>query len=341
MNNQIRNRIEEVMNSLTACSKESYPKSQVLEELLNLQEQMVKVVFNDEHAKNANLRIWDVIKHIQNLNEQKGIIEDSQINEITECCKYIGNRICAEITGISGEKKAFYCLKNIICKKFLIQNVELSKEGINTEIDDIVITEKGIYIIEVKNTSKDVKIDSAGNYYRKIYGTDGNDYQLKYNMAEKMTYKEILLKELMEEEGIHTNVSSILVFTNNGMEIINEYPHIRHCLLGQLSHLIEDDSTPKSLTYEQMQNIYNLINSKRCYEDYPFEIDIQEFKSKFAHILANLEYGEKPILHQISTNEENMPKGIKIREKKLFDKPVCAIAGVVAGFFIGALCCRK
>lgn len=340
MNNQIRNRAEEVMNSLTACEKESYPKSQVLEELLKLQEQMVNVVFNDEHAKNANLRIWDVIKHIQNLNEQKCIVEDSQMDEIIAGCKYIGNRICAEITGIAGEKKAFYCLKNIMCKKYLLQNVELSKDGINTEIDDIVITAKGIYIIEVKNTSKDVKIDSVGNYYRKLSGNDDSEYQLAYNMAEKMTYKEILLKEIMEESGIHTNIYSLLVFTNSGTEIENNYPHIRHCLLGQLSHLIEDDTTAESLSNEEMQNIFNIISSKRCYENYPFEIDIHEFKSEFADILANLEYGETCASHQ-TANRGNISREHKIVEKQFQTKPVYAIGGLVVGLLIGVLCCKR
>ena len=54
------NRIDDIMASIRAFNKGSYHKSELLDEMLALQAEIVRMTFNDDHASIADLKIWDV-----------------------------------------------------------------------------------------------------------------------------------------------------------------------------------------------------------------------------------------------------------------------------------------
>ena len=58
-------RIKEYRSKITAFEKESYTKAECLEEYLTLQNQIVQLVFGEEDAKNENLQLGDVDRHLK------------------------------------------------------------------------------------------------------------------------------------------------------------------------------------------------------------------------------------------------------------------------------------
>ena len=146
-------RIEELMSAMKSFGNEKYEKSELLTEMLTLQREIVELTFNDEHESTADLKIWDVERHLEQMNQNCGNVADKELQNFKNGSKTLCNLIKAEISGARGEAKAFRTLQKIRSKNIVLKNVELSDEDTRTELDAIVIMSEAISIIEVKNTT--------------------------------------------------------------------------------------------------------------------------------------------------------------------------------------------
>ena len=201
-------RIEELMKEMKSFGKEVYHKSELLGEMLLLQQEIVNLTFDGEHAASANLKIWDVVDHLAGLNEECGHVADIEVDKFRESSKCFSNLIKAEISGERGEYKVFKALENLKGSSKVVKNVELADGDLHTEIDAVVITPKCLTIVEVKNTAKNIFIDEEGNYYR-----TGEFLKLDCNIADKMRCKETLLRKVLEDAGYdNLQIQSIIVF---------------------------------------------------------------------------------------------------------------------------------
>lgn len=279
-------RIEEIENSMNSFTTDLYNKAEVLPELLKLQTELVDLTFNGEHAENASLKLWNVVAHLEKLNEECNHPADQEIKKFREDCSIVSNSIMAELSGQKGENKAFKSLETLPCKKRILRNVEFTHGEHRTELDMVVLTEKAVFIIEVKNTGKDIHIDEQGNYCRKTHGILASDS----NIGEKMNEKEYLLRNAFEEAGIKdVKIVSLVVFTNSHMQVENYYPYITTCYLSTLPHKICRYIGEEIYSEEIFVELETAIEEGRCYEKYPMPINMQDFKHNFATIMALLE----------------------------------------------------
>lgn len=279
------NRINEMMATMKSFSKDKYQKDELLTEMFALQQEIVRLTFNDEHAATADLKIWDVERHLEQLNIDCRNVADKELQRFKEESKTLCNLIKKEISGNRGEAKAFKSLQNLKTQNIILENVELSDGKRRTELDAIVITPMGIVIVEVKNTTKNIFIDEIGDYYR-----TGQFLKWDCNIAKKLMLKKELLEKALVFDGIEDiPVKSIVVFTNNRIEVQNNYPEIQTCFLSQLAHLIDDYKSDKSLEDEMMIRIEASIRSAECKESYPFEFDAEQYKRDFATLMVILE----------------------------------------------------
>ena len=150
------NRVNELVASMKSFGKEKYQKSELLTEMFALQQEIVGLTFNGDHASTADLKIWDVERHLEQLNRDCGNAADEELQKFKDGSKVLCNLIKAEISGNRGETKAFRTLQFIRSKNTILKNVELSDGDIRTELDAVVITPGTITIIEVKNTAKNI-----------------------------------------------------------------------------------------------------------------------------------------------------------------------------------------
>ena len=195
------------------------------------------------------------------------------------------NLIKAEISGNRGEAKAFRTLQYIHSKNIILKNVELSDGDRRTELDAVVITPGIVTIVEVKNTAKDIFIDENGDYYR-----TGEYLRWDCNIAEKMTLKEELLKKVLADDGIEEiQIRSIVVFTDNRIEVQNKYSRIRTCCVSRLAYIIDGFKGNTNMNEEKMEHIEGLIREAECKGACPFEFDVAQYKMDFASLMAVLE----------------------------------------------------
>ena len=278
-------RIEELMKAMKSFGKESYHKSELLNEMFALQQEIVELTFSGKHAATAELKIWDVERHLEQLNDDCGNIADEELARFEDGCKVLCNLIKAEISGNRGEYKAFKTLEYLKSQNRVLRNVELSDGENRTELDAVVITPKCVTIVEVKNTSKNIFIDEEGNYYR-----TGEFLRWDSNIAEKMSVKEGLLRKLLESAGYgHIQIRSIVVFTNERIEVQNKYSQIRTSFVSQLAYIIDGYKLDDIITTEEMDSLQDVIKEAECKEAYPFEFDVNQFKADFANLMATLE----------------------------------------------------
>ena len=292
-----RERVNEILMDMTAFRKETFQREEILDELLELQKNLVNAAFSEDHAGKGSLRIWDVEKHLERLNSERGNIANAELEVFEEKCKFICNLIKAEISGRNGEDKAFRALDVIYGKKRIIKNCEMTEGDERTELDAVVVTPKGIFIIEVKNTNKDVTIDENGDYYKR-----GIYMNWDSNIGEKMNLKQKLLCNALTKAGFdkEIKIQNIVVFTtNNRIEVICRYEYIKTCFLSLLPHIINNFKGYSIYSDEDMDAIVNVIEKARCKESYPMEMDMAQFKLEFAELMTKLEQAPEKAVESV------------------------------------------
>lgn len=279
------NRVNELVASMESFGKEKYQKSELLTEMFALQQEIVGLTFNGDHASTADLKIWDVERHLDQLNQDCGNVADEELQRFKDGSKTLCNLIKAEISGNRGEAKAFRALQYIHSKNTILKNVELSDGDIRSELDAVVVTPGAVTIIEVKNTAKNIFIDENGDYFR-----TGEFLKWDCNIAEKMTLKEEMLRKVLAANGMDDiRIRSIVVFTDNRIEVQNKYSKIRTCFVSQLACIIDGFKSDRFFTDEEMQQIESAIGTVESKESYPFEFDVAQYKLDFATVMAILE----------------------------------------------------
>ena len=278
-------RIQEILSKLTAFDEVAYSHEDLLSELFKLQDQLVQIVFNESHANLANLKIWDIKRHLQKLNEECGNVADDLMIPFFKDCNTISNLIRSEYSGNRGERKAQWGLKKVQSENILLNNIEFKDDVHRTELDSILITKKAIFVVEVKNPSRNIYINEHGNFYRV-----GEYSVLDQNIGEKMDDKVYFLREALKNiEVQNINIQSIVTFTNHEISVENNYPYIQTCFLSELPHIIDNYPDKEIYTDDELKEIKSAILSASCKEKYPLPIDIDCFKENFATILAKLE----------------------------------------------------
>lgn len=332
------NRANEILSQITACSKDSYTKAEFLPELLKLQWELVNLTFNEEHAESGDLRLWDVDNHLRKMNEARGYIANDELDRFTKGSKKLGNTISAEISGNIGEQKVFRELERLECQNGVLHNVELEFGGRRTEIDAIVFTNRAIFIIEIKNSKKDIFIDENGDFYR-----TGNSMHYDCNIADKMDEREALLRKALERSGVdHLKIFKIVAFTNNHIDVENKcHRYIKVCYSNYLPSFIEKFKSDYCYSYEDICTMMEAVTEVKCKEAYQMSINMQEFKADFAKLMAILETTDDPepieIDDDMISEHKVMDKEITNNTKGTFKRKHMSykLGGGMAAAFIG------
>ena len=285
------NRVNEIATSFKSLVKDTYHKTEVLPELFALQSELVEKTFGDGTSA-SELKIWDVERRLDEMNTECGGVATIQIESFKKDCKYICNLIKAEISGNRGETKAFDSLSRIRGEHIILKNIELSNAESRSELDAVVITRNGAFIVEVKNTSRNIFIDEEGNYYR-----TGEFLRWDSNIGEKMQVKKNLLREVLDEKGlVDIPIYEIVVFTNNRVEVQNKCATLKTCFLSQLPYII-DKCRDTFISFSEMELVVQAVTAANIERSYPFEFDVEAFKMNFASILVTFEEAENAKEH--------------------------------------------
>ena len=330
-------RINEICSGITAFSEKSYSKSLYLPELLKVQDQVINLTFNAEHAENGDLRLWDVAKHFEQLNEERGNVADIELGRFSELNGKLINDIKAEISGNIGEQKVVNELEKIHCKNRVLTNVVLEYDNERTEIDAIVITNYAIFIIEVKSSKKNILISEDGRFQRV-----GKHIHYDCNIAEKMDRRERLLRKALQDAKIeYLNFFKIVAFTNPYIDVENNYKYIKVLPHEYLAAYIDKFTSNIYYSSRDITQMIETIDENRCAEPYQMSIDKDEYKIAFATLMTKLEIAEtseaelEENSHDTMTVEPTIHSDKKINFKPIFHSS--SRAGVTAAAIAGMI----
>ena len=299
----MKKKIIEVLCKLTAFMECKYRKADILGEYLKLQREILELVFDREHILNARLTIWDAYNQLERENQEKGGIVTKELEEFKQGCRTLNNLIRAEISGNRGESLVINRLSALKGVNKFLQNVELTQGDAWTECDMIVFTEKAQFIIEVKNTKKNVFFDEEGGYYR------NSEYKCyDSNLRHKMDFRAHLLEKLISgklaEKGKSVNIVKLVVFTNRYIEIQNKCEELKTCFLGELPYLIDEYVGDNLYSEEDIEELAENIGNAVESHEIELEMDMQKFKADFAKVLVRLENCEEPMQEVVEQGQQ-------------------------------------
>jgi len=280
---------EMMRNTFTAFTKETYAHEEIIPELLKLQTETASLVFGQHDTDASTIWFKQVSEELIRRNQACHHVNDELTQTVVSAIGKINENLRAELSGQKGEKSAFWALKQAKCYKWILQNIQLEKEGHRAELDAVVLTNKGIFLIEVKNSMRDIMIDEQGNYYRL-----GGSMHFDKNIGEKMNDKEYLLREALLEAGFpEMKITSVVVFTNSKINLENRYPYIDTCFLGELPHIIEQYDSTEYHSFEEIQKIKETILNAEIKHEYEYPVDFGVFKDRIAQLLCEFEKVEE------------------------------------------------
>ena len=281
-----RNREQEIIDQLPAFGSERIESSALIAEMLELQKEIANVAF---HVTDSDARIWEVCNYLSQLNEEHGHVADAELARFTQDSRVFANDIKALISGKRGEDFTARRLETLRTPHIVLRNVELENHGTHTELDFVIVTRKALFILEVKNTKKDIFIDENGDYF-----TTGKRERLDCNIREKMKFREEILSDVLRNAGIFTgNIVSLLVFTNNRMELHNECRDLDVTFLNRLPFKIDRYAGWNVYTEDQLDDIKNAVEAASVTGTYKCDTDIQTLKTDFARLMVALEKPKK------------------------------------------------
>ena len=275
-------RINEIKNNMTAFTNTTFTRDELLEEMIKLQNEMATITFGEDAE---GKRFYEIARHYSEVNATKNHIADELVEKVGKKCNEISNLIRADISGRKGEGKAFSRLQYLLSQHGLRKNIEISNGDKKTEIDALVVTEKAAFIIEVKNTKRDIFIDAEGQYYR-----TGEFLKWDSNIGAKLNLREAFVREAAEKAGIkNLRIVKVVVFTDNRIRVQNKCLDIRTCFLNQLTSVIDTFRGNKVLSINDIESLLNVVDEMETKSSYEVKFDVESFKTEFAEMVATLE----------------------------------------------------
>ena len=309
----IEMRANEILGNLHYCAKDMYRRDEMLEEMNELEKEMIDLTFNKEHADQGGLWIRDVEDHFRKLNEENGGIADDELQQFVSDCIDFTNYRKGIISGYKGEEMTFKKLEELTVENRVLRNIELTDGNNRTELDAVVLTHKGAWLIEIKNTRRDIFIDEHGQYYR-----TGEFLRWDSDIGYKMRIKSELLAKLIHEKGYDIPIRCILLFSNNRIQVQNKYRELTTCFLSQLNHLIGETTANDVLTTTEMEKLAEDIGGIIGTDQFPIKTDVTKMKRDYAVLMAKLEAAneqttaaEKAAAEDIQPEEPEMTEVVK------------------------------
>lgn len=206
------------------------------------------------------------------------------------------------VNGIKGENATFNALKMLDYKIRILQNVNTYLDTEVVEHDVLIISESGIFTIEIKYVSTDVEITEQGMLKRK-------------NIIEQ-TRKHIhsLKRLLIDTKYSEIPVYSIIVFSNDSCNVVSKNKNITVCYRNDIENIIFDENKyPLCLTKEDCIEIEEIISEKSKNIKaikYPLDIDENIYYEKLA------KYVDSELKLQTNLQNKRVEKIYERKKKK-------------------------
>lgn len=165
-------------------------------------------IFYNEHDDLRLQMLDDLLLKVG--DDQKSILEEEK--------KYV-------TIGLSGERNIIYELRRSLTPLIFLHDVTIENGFHDSQMDFIVITKKGLIVLETKKLIGDITIDSESNFIRYFKNSKGEVYKKEgiYSPLTQNRYHIDALRKLFDNNKISKNIPIYsLVVIANSKTIINK-----------------------------------------------------------------------------------------------------------------------
>lgn len=215
--------------------------------------------------------------------------------------------------GLDGEKFVDEYLKIYEDEIINLSNMRLEVEGDSIENDNILITRKGIFILEVKNIgssgSYSILVESDGRWIKQF---NGRSEVIEFNAVEQNDRHIAILQKFINsklnrsiQQNNYLKAEGIVVIANNSLDIKNESMQNIYRVSEVYRYINRFDDV---LSYEEMVEIKELILKENLgpkkYPVLDYKYEIKNNVRAFSELISKLDY-EKQKLSNIQSYLNN------------------------------------
>ena len=162
------------------------------------------------------------------------------------------------IAGKEGELQAKKILNHYLNENdLLLNNVNISIHGRNTELDYVVINNNGVFIFEIKNFSGKLVGNEDDQYWNKYKISRGDKEYIKEirNPIKQLKREIYLLKEYLKYYGVDLWIEGYVLFVNMNSPVESEYTVNDKSEIDDILHLRRN----QVLTKNQIEKIMSIL----------------------------------------------------------------------------------
>ena len=284
--------IAEMENS-NALMTNKYTHAEYVSELRLFQNTICKMIAGNAYHEGMHAEEGRLIMEAK--ARKKGIRENDVVMDAITSMKALDKEAAVTFSGVAAEGLVARTLKHLNRPNTQIfRNIYVSDGQYDTEIDDIVLTDQGIIILEVKNVRTDVIIDTDGRLL-----VDGETCYDRIPLGQKMQLKRRALRTALEKAvadrgiDIPIHIDSFIVFNAPKGKFINvddRYHLEKYCFRTGINKKIEWYLGIGSYNSDQLAQLGEIIAEIAANEkQFEVSVDYNEIRSNVAEALALLQ----------------------------------------------------
>ena len=315
--------IKDRLSGIGTMASASYTNQEIVDHLKDLQYAIAHEVCGEDEG--SRVRADVIVQAIEGKVKELGLQDSECFITFKQDMQDIGREIALTISGMKGEAKGFRALKALEydTDTYVLHNVCLNDGEGRTEIDALVISPYGVFVIEMKNCRKTMTITKDG-YFQKL---DNPDYQ--YPLGERMCCKEILVRETLGE-ALNVPVRSMLLLVNDA-DVIDEFGKIQMANRNTVVYKIRSYAKEsKHLEKDEVSEMVAKVEASHEEAKYPCSLDCERIVDNLAALVDEIESAEqaKASAHTPKREEARRPPWASV---------AAGFAAGIAGFAVAII----
>ena len=308
-------------------------------ELLKFQDMLCGLIFKDGEYH----RIEEAIVFLEKAARDNGVDKDPRFRKGMQAMRRINKEIAISMAGKRGEDRVARTLEYISRPNYKFRNVYLTDEERETELDNVILTEAGFIILEVKNVKTDITISETG---RILY--DNEECYHDVSICEKMQTKRELLQAALVKRladkghNIPIRIDSLIVLSAPKGVFINVTDRCRkekYCFRGKLPFIIDAYAGEQLYSETELQELNSVMEEMATHQKcFMLNLDFNEIRSDIAEALEMAMPIEEPVAKRIFADKTSIVTNrIRVQEAGLkrrqnYRRAAAALIGSAASF---------
>ena len=261
----MKNKYIEELKETKVLQEEGYTFKEYIAQLQEFQRVIANAVYQED-IPISEAQLDEAISELGKMC-RKNKIDPNVATSVKGALKSIQKELAINMAGLSAENYVDTKIEDSLReKKVNFKNVYLSDERNNTEIDNVILTEEGILIFEVKSAKKNVIIDKHGRLLR-----DEHVCYEKIPITKSMELKRNMLgnkiDEILAEKNLYIPnlyIESYIVFStpkDKNIKITDKSGLEEYCFAKDIPEILDGHiNSGFKYTDEEFEILKKVIN---------------------------------------------------------------------------------